>query len=70
MQSIAPDQQQLLIERDMMITLLVWETPLRNNDIGRVSATDFFQADGQPIQTCTGQVQSIKAAAKVDFQLT
>ena len=50
MQSTPPDQQQLLIEQDIMITLLMWETPLKNNDIGRVSVTDFFQADGQPLQ--------------------
>jgi len=27
----------------------MWETPLSGNDIGKVSFTDFFLHDGQPI---------------------
>ena len=66
MQSTPLGQQQLLVERDIMIILLMWETPLRGNDIGKVSLTDFFLLDGQPVQTCTGQVQGLTAAAAVE----
>ena len=70
MQGTPLRQQQLLIESDIMINLLMWETALRGNDIGKASFTDFFLLDGQPIQTCTGQVQGLTAAAAVGFQLT
>ena len=69
MQSCPAGQQQLLIERDIMLILLMWETPLRGNDIGKVSFTDFFLHDGQPIQTPTGQLQGLSSTAATGFQL-
>ncbi len=53
-----------------MLILLMWETPLRSNDIGKVSFTDFFLDDGQPIQTPTGQLQGFSSTAATGFQLT
>ena len=52
MQSIPPGQQQPLIEQDIMTTLLMWETPLRCNDISKVSFIDFFQADALEQPMC------------------
>ena len=45
------------------------ETTLRGSDSGKVSFTDFFRADWQPILTCTGRVQVITAAAAMGSQL-
>ncbi len=59
-----------LIERDIMLVLLMWETPLRGNDIGKVSCTNFFLHDSQPIQTPTGHLQGLSSTAATGFQLT
>ena len=53
MRSIPLGHQQLLVETDIVIILLIWETPLRGSNIGKVSFTDFFLLAGQPIKTCT-----------------
>ena len=70
MQGCPSGQQQLLIERVILLTLLLWETPLRGNDIGKVSLTDFFLHDGQPVQTLTRQLQGLSSTAATGFQLT
>ncbi len=70
MQSSPAGLAQLLVERDIMLLLLMWETPLRGNDIGKASFTDFFLHDGQPIQTPTGQLQGLSSTAATVFQLT
>ena len=67
--------QQQLLERDLMITLLMWETPLRGNDIGKVSFKDFFLANGQPLMSpdlisdLDGLMQNLPTAPPVHFQL-
>ena len=38
---------QLLLERDVVLILLMWETPMRGNNCGRLSWSDFFLTDGQ-----------------------
>ena len=70
MQSSTAGVAQLLVERDIMLLLLMWETPLRGNDIGKVSFTDFFLHDGQPIQTPTGRLQGLSSTVAIGFQLT
>ena len=70
MQSSTSGLAQLLVERDIMLLLLMWETPLRGNDIGKVSFSDFFLHDGQPIQTPTRQLQGSSSTAATGFQLT
>ncbi len=59
-----------LIERGIMLVLLMWQTPLRGNDIGKVSCTNFFLHDSQPIQTPTGHLQGLSSTAATGFQLT
>ncbi len=49
MQSSTAGLAQLLVQRDIMLLLLMWETPLRGHDIGKVSFTDFFLHDGQQL---------------------
>ncbi len=48
----------------------MWETPLWGSDIGKVSFSDFFLHDGQPIQTPTRQLQGSSNTAATGFQLT
>ena len=69
-QSSTAGLAQLLVERDIRLLLLMWETPLRGNDNGKVSFADFFLHDGQPIQTPTGQLQGQSSTAATGFQLT
>ena len=54
----------------IMLLLLMWETPLRGNDISKASFTDLFLHDGQPIETPTGQLQGLSSTAATGFQLT
>ena len=54
----------------IMLLLLMWETPLWGSDIGKVSFSDFFLRDGQPIQTLTRQLQGSSNTAATGFQLT
>ncbi len=70
MQSSTAGLAQLLVERDIMLLLLMWETPLRGNDIGIVSFSDFFLHDGQRIETPTGQLQGLSSTAATSFRLT
>ena len=69
MQSSTAGLAQLLVERDTMLLLLMWETPLRGNNIGKVSFTGFVLHDGQPIQAPTGQLQGLSSTATTSFQL-
>ena len=69
MQSSTAGLAQLLVERDTMLLLLMWETPLRGNDIGKISFTGFVLHDGQPIQAPTGQLQGLSSTATTSFQL-
>lgn len=39
---------QLLLERDLLLILLMWEIPLRGNHIGKVSLEDSSQQWGSP----------------------
>lgn len=66
-QSCLGVQQQLLLERDIMPILLMWETNFRDNDIGKVSFTDFCM---MTIQTSTQQLQGLSTTAANGFQLT
>jgi len=38
---------QLLLERDIVLILLMWETPMRGNNCGRLTWSDFFLTTGQ-----------------------
>ena len=51
----------VLVERDIMLLLLMCRIPLWGNDIGKVSFTDFFLHDGQPLHTPTGQLQGLSS---------
>ena len=66
----ATPQQQLLLERDILLVLLMWETPLRGKDIGKVSIEDFFTLEGQPIQAPTGQLHLLSTTLPVGSQLS
>ena len=39
----------LVLERDIVMILLLWESYLRGNDSGKVCLTDFFHPHGQPV---------------------
>ena len=39
----------LCLERDALMILLMWESCLRGDNIGRVTTVDFFTADGRPL---------------------
>lgn len=40
-----------------MLILLMWETPLRGDNIGRVNLDELFTAEGQPILSPNGYLQ-------------
>ena len=62
--------EQLILQRDAMLCLLMWETPRRGHDCGRVSHEDLFTPEGQPILSCTGQLQGVASTLPVGFQLS
>lgn len=39
----------LVLERDIVMILLMWESYLRGKDCGKVCLTDFFHPHGQPV---------------------
>lgn len=40
----------LMLERDALLALVMWETPLRGNDCGKLTIKDFFYQDGSVLQ--------------------
>ena len=44
--------QQLLLERAIVLVLLMWETPMRGNNHGKLTWSDFFLPEGQPLTPC------------------
>ena len=41
--------KRLVLERDTVMILLMWESYLRGRDCGKVTLADFFHAQGQPL---------------------
>ena len=70
MSSNSNSQQRLLLERDILLVLLMWETPIGGNDIGKISIDDFFTLEGQPILGPTGQVWLLSNTLPVGSQLS
>ena len=56
-----PAQLLVMVEREIMLLLLMWKVPLWGNEIGKVSFTNFFLHDCQPIQTATGKLQGLSS---------
>ena len=51
--------KQLLLERDIVMQLLMWETTMRGNNCGRLAWTDFFLESGQPAPFPMAGVQTL-----------
>ena len=60
---------QLLSARDLMPCLLMWETPLRGKDCGKITLGDFFLPDGQSILLANGQMHLLSDLVPVGSQL-
>ena len=52
--SLVPSSPQtlarLVVERDALLALLMWETSMRGKNCGDVTLSDFFQSDGQTLK--------------------
>ena len=48
--SSPPTLARLMVERDALLALLMWETSMRGKKCGGVTLSDFFQSDGQSLK--------------------
>ena len=48
--SSRPTLARLMVERDGLPPLLMWETSMRGKNCGGVTLSDFFQPDGQSLK--------------------
>ena len=48
--SSPPTLARLVVERDALLALLMWETSMRGKNCGNVTLSDFFQSNGQSLE--------------------